>query len=87
MVLVRIGAGALVVLPFGVAALRGRWDLLWRNLPMVVMYGLIAVAGAQFCYFSACSTSMSARRCSSSSPLPPQSWSGCGSVTANAPAG
>ena len=52
-VLVRIGAGALVVLPFGVAALHGRWDLLWRNLPLVVMYGLIAVAGAQFCYFSA----------------------------------
>jgi drug/metabolite transporter (DMT)-like permease len=52
-VLVRIGAGALVVLLFGLVALRGQWDLLWRNLPMVVMYGLIAVAGAQFCYFSA----------------------------------
>jgi len=52
-VLVRIGAGAVVVLPFGVAALRGQWPLLWRNLPLVVMYGLLAVAGAQFCYFSA----------------------------------
>jgi drug/metabolite transporter (DMT)-like permease len=52
-VLVRIGVGALVVLPFGVAGLRGRWDLLWRNLPLVVLYGLLAVAGAQFCYFSA----------------------------------
>jgi drug/metabolite transporter (DMT)-like permease len=52
-VLVRIGAGALVVLPFGVAALRGQWRVLWRNLPLVGMYGLIAVAGAQFCYFSA----------------------------------
>jgi drug/metabolite transporter (DMT)-like permease len=41
------------VLPFGVAALRGRWALLVRNLPMVVVYGLLAVAGAQFCYFSA----------------------------------
>ena len=52
-VLVRIGAGAIVVLPFGLVALRGQWGLLWRNLPMVVMYGLVAVAGAQFCYFSA----------------------------------
>ncbi|KAA1428876.1 EamA family transporter [Nocardioides antri] len=52
-VLVRIGLGALVVLPFGVAALRGRWRLLRRNLPLVVLYGLLAVAGAQFCYFSA----------------------------------
>lgn len=52
-VLVRIGVGALVVLPFGLVALRGRWDVLWRNLPLVVMYGLLAVAGAQFCYFSA----------------------------------
>ena len=39
-VLVRIGAGALVVLPFGLVALRGRWDLLWRNLRLVVMYGV-----------------------------------------------
>ena len=52
-VLVRIGIGALVVLPFGVLALRGRWSLLVRNLPLVVLYGLLAVAGAQFCYFSA----------------------------------
>lgn len=52
-VLVRIGLGALVVLPFGLVALRGRWDLLWRSLPTVVLYGLLAVAGAQFCYFSA----------------------------------
>src|SRR5436190_10055922 len=52
-VLVRIGAGAVVVLPFGIAALGGRWDLLRRNLRLVVMYGLIAVAGAQFFYFSA----------------------------------
>lgn len=52
-VLVRIGLGALVVLPFGLIALRGRWDLLLRNLPLIVTYGLLAVAGAQFCYFSA----------------------------------
>jgi drug/metabolite transporter (DMT)-like permease len=52
-VLVRIGVGAVVVLPFGVAALRGNWALLRRSLPVVVLYGLLAVAGAQFCYFSA----------------------------------
>ena len=52
-VLVRIGTGALVVLPFGIRALHGQWSLLWRNLPLVLMYGVIAVAGAQFCYFSA----------------------------------
>jgi drug/metabolite transporter (DMT)-like permease len=51
--LVRIGAGAIVVLPFGLVALKGQWALLWRNLPLVVFYGLLAVAGAQFCYFSA----------------------------------
>ena len=52
-VLVRIGLGALVVAPFGAAALRGRWHLLRRNAGLVTMYGVLAVAGAQFCYFSA----------------------------------
>ncbi|WP_206056537.1 DMT family transporter [Nocardioides sp. GY 10113] len=49
----RIAIGALVVLPFGLAALRGRWGLLRRNAGRIVGYGLLAVAGAQFCYFSA----------------------------------
>lgn len=52
-VLVRIALGALVVAPFGAAALRGRWHLLRRNAGLVTMYGVLAVAGAQFCYFSA----------------------------------
>lgn len=52
-VLVRIALGALVVVPFGVRALQGRWHLVPRNLPTVVVYGLSGVAGAQFCYFSA----------------------------------
>lgn len=51
--LVRIGFGALVVLPFGLRALRGRWRLLRDHLRIVIVYGLLAVAGAQFCYFSA----------------------------------
>lgn len=52
-VLVRIGFAALVVLPFALVALRGRWGLLRRNVGLVVLYGLLAVAGAQFAYFSA----------------------------------
>ena len=52
-VLVRVGLAALVVVPFGLIALRGRWVLLRRNAVVVVVYGAVAVAGAQFCYFSA----------------------------------
>jgi drug/metabolite transporter (DMT)-like permease len=53
LVAVRIGLAALVVLPFGLWALRGRWELLRGNLRLIAGYGLTAVAGAQFCYFSA----------------------------------
>lgn len=52
-VLVRVGLAALVVAPFGLAALRGRWHLLRRNAVVIGVYGALAVAGAQFCYFSA----------------------------------
>lgn len=52
-VLVRVALGALVVLPFGLVALRGRWGAVRRNARLLVAYGLLAVAGAQFCYFSA----------------------------------
>jgi len=52
-VLVRIGLAALVVAPFGVVALRGRWHILRRSAGIVIGYGVLAVAGAQFCYFSA----------------------------------
>lgn len=52
-VLVRISLAALAVLPFGLLALRGRWGLVRRNAGLIVLYGAIAVAGAQFCYFSA----------------------------------
>lgn len=55
-VLIRIAIGAVVVLPFGLVALHGRWSLLRRNAGMVVLYGVLAVAGAQFCYFSAVRT-------------------------------
>ncbi|CAB4688303.1 MAG: EamA family transporter [Actinobacteria bacterium] len=52
-VLVRVGLAAAVVLPFGLRALAGRWTLLRGNAGVVVLYGVLAVAGAQFCYFSA----------------------------------
>lgn len=53
MTLVRVGLAAVALTPFGVAALRGRWGLLRRNLGLLLGYGAAAVAGAQFCYFSA----------------------------------
>ena len=52
-VLLRIATGALVVTPFGLAALRGRWGLLQRNAVLVLLYGLLGVAAAQLCYFAA----------------------------------
>jgi drug/metabolite transporter (DMT)-like permease len=52
-VVVRTGLAALVVLPFALVALRGRWVLLRRSAGLVTTYGVLAVAGAQFCYFSA----------------------------------
>jgi len=54
-VLARIGIAALVLLPLGVHALHGQWHLLRGNARMVLGYGAVAVAGAQFCYFSAVS--------------------------------
>jgi drug/metabolite transporter (DMT)-like permease len=52
-VLVRITIGALVVLPFGVASLAGHWHVLRRNAALITAYGVLAVAGAQYCYFAA----------------------------------
>jgi drug/metabolite transporter (DMT)-like permease len=53
MTLIRISLGAAALTPFGLLALRGRWVLLRRNLGLLLGYGVVAVAGAQFCYFSA----------------------------------
>ncbi|WP_370287640.1 DMT family transporter [Nocardioides sp.] len=55
-VLVRIAIGAAAVLPFGLAALGGRWHLLRGAWTTVVLYGALGVATAQFCYFSAVQT-------------------------------
>jgi drug/metabolite transporter (DMT)-like permease len=51
--LVRVALAAAVLTPFGLAALRGRWGLLRRNAGLLAAYGVVAVAGAQFFYFSA----------------------------------
>lgn len=55
-VLLRIAIGALAVLPLGLVAMRGRWALLRPAAPTLLLYGGLAVAGAQFCYFSAVRT-------------------------------
>ena len=52
-VLARIGIAAVGLAPFALASLRGRWGLLRGQLTQLLVYGILAVAGAQFCYFSA----------------------------------
>lgn len=52
-VLARIAIAALVVAPFAVRALRGRWRLLRGNARLVLAYGAVPVAATQFAYFSA----------------------------------
>lgn len=52
-VLVRVAMAAAVLVVPAAMSLRGRWSVLRRNGPMVVLYGVLAVAGAQLCYFQA----------------------------------
>jgi drug/metabolite transporter (DMT)-like permease len=49
----RILLGAAVLMPAAIPLLRGRWRLLWRNAPLLLGYGLVAVAGCQLAYFNA----------------------------------
>lgn len=49
----RIAGAALLLAVPTVIAMRGRWQLLRRNLGRVLAYGLFAVAGCQFAYFMA----------------------------------
>lgn len=51
--LVRVIVAAVVLAVPGILALRGRWRLLRTALPVVLVYGVFAVAGAQLCYFLA----------------------------------
>lgn len=48
----RILVAAVVLLVPGLVALRGRWHLLARNVRVIGAYGVVAVAGCQFAYFS-----------------------------------
>jgi drug/metabolite transporter (DMT)-like permease len=52
-VLARIAVAALVLTVPAVLRLRGQWASLWRSGGRVSAYGLLAVAGAQWCYFNA----------------------------------
>lgn len=52
-VLARLSGAALLLLPFGLIALRGRWSLLRRYAPTIVAYGVFAVALMQFAYYAA----------------------------------
>jgi drug/metabolite transporter (DMT)-like permease len=52
-VLARVAVAAVVVAPFGVRALRGRWHVVRANARTLLVYGAVAVASTQFFYFSA----------------------------------
>jgi drug/metabolite transporter (DMT)-like permease len=52
-VLARIAVAALILTVPAVLRLRGQWILLGRSAGRVAAYGLLAVAGAQWCYFNA----------------------------------
>ena len=52
-VLTRIAVAALILTIPAVLRLRGQWVLVRRGAGRVAAYGLIAVAGAQWCYFNA----------------------------------
>jgi len=52
-VAVRILVAAAVLVVPALLALRGRWSLVRRNLPLLAGFGLVAVAGCQLAYFNA----------------------------------
>ncbi|HEX8628463.1 MAG TPA: EamA family transporter [Catenuloplanes sp.] len=49
----RVGVAALVLAVPAAWALRGRWHVLRRNVGMIGVFGLLAVAAAQACFFNA----------------------------------
>ncbi|HWG02272.1 MAG TPA: EamA family transporter [Trebonia sp.] len=52
-VLARIVVAALVLTPFALRQLRGRWHVLRRRAGLILAYGLIGVDGCTLCYFYA----------------------------------
>lgn len=51
-VTVRALLGGIVLLPFALVALRGKWDTLWRGRWRVAAMGFIGVAATQLVYFA-----------------------------------
>lgn len=52
-VLLRIGPASVILIGPALLAMRGRWRLLRRRAGLLLTFGLLAVAGAQLCYFNA----------------------------------
>lgn len=52
-VLMRVGIGALVLAPFTLVALRGRWAVLWRARAQVLAIGIVGVTISQLAYIAA----------------------------------
>ncbi len=55
-VLLRVGIAALVLAVPAVLACRGRWSEVRANLPVILVFGVVAVAGCQVAYFNAVGT-------------------------------
>ncbi|WP_316576172.1 DMT family transporter [Nocardia canadensis] len=49
----RVLLAGVVLLPVALPQLRGNWNLLRANATLIVLYGLLAVAGTQLAYFNA----------------------------------
>lgn len=49
----RAGVAGILLVPFALAALRGRWNLVWRARWRILGLGLVGVAGTQVLYFAA----------------------------------
>lgn len=54
-VAVRVGLGAVVLALPALVGLRGRWNAVRTHARLLLAYGVLAVAGAQLCYFYAVS--------------------------------
>src|SRR4051812_18342844 len=52
-VAVRISVAALLLAVPAIVSLHGRWHLLRRDPMTLAMYGVVAVAGGQLCYYNA----------------------------------
>ena len=52
-VAIRISIAAVLLAIPAVVTLRGRWTVMWRNIRIVTIYGLVAIAGCQVFFFNA----------------------------------